>query len=1091
MRVDELRGGLISSVEVKPVTGRFDPVLARRGEVELQQTVDEVVLRWREYLWPVTGVDSRRHEALLTHLSGNLPMVAWAAHTSPEQVTVQLHAFTRELRFGTPITIGIDDAALEELRVRFRVGGGVPEVAQWLEQRLLLDTGGLSYRRAVISGGPQGADDAFRIFGNNISVDVRRQDDRLRVQRVIKGGRMDAAVLQLLCAPLSFTDLSSTAELASGARHALEEAVRADDSYLRIWTTYNELEREAILRRARAVGAIPYDRCEQRRDGGWRFVLANVDELESRLATLLDSDRFELEAGERPPTWDNLESSVGKERGQRRLSAPLSWLDTTQRRLDLRAPEDDEDQPLPPPRGFLYLSLAGDRTRLKRRETAEQKLRTGTSPMPRLGLLLEGRPATQPYFRRRSAESPAVLQAFGGKPTGRQREALNVALNTPDIAVIQGPPGTGKTKVIAALQRRLAELAEKGEEVSHRILVSSTQHDAVENVVQRSEVFGLPPVKVGSRRGDDGAVIDAVEKFRVDRIERLRAKLREAPESERNLRARRIAVACLRAPVAPEEMARHLRELEDVLGELLPPKLHDRLQTRIAELTRPVTQGDLEEHELRLAAAKGIRVDAVTFEDDGPAKARKALLRLESVLSPAEADFLRRCAEWTEPSAPSWLEEGQTLKEALEDRLLTPPAPTVPTLDEQTQALLIDVINTVERQRQQSASGEDSALAAYLEDLENDPLAVQQALEHYTVVLAATCQQAAGRPMQLARGIDVGSVTFESVIVDEAARANPLDLFIPMSMARRRVVLVGDHRQLPHMLEPDVERELASAVEKGDIAREAQDALKHSLFERLWLLLKQLEDQDGIPRTVTLDMQFRMHPVLGDFVSRMFYERWGDGCVSSGGKPEDFAHTLPGYMKGKQPCVAAWLDVPGGPGRWERRGQSKSRPSEARRIARELRRLIEVDPRLTFGIITFYSAQVDEIGEALVHEGLAEPTNSGGWRIADAWRRTENHHGEFVERLRVGTVDAFQGKEFDVVFLSVTRSNEFPAETDEQLRRKYGHLLLDNRLCVGMSRQHRLLVVAGDRDFIRDAEPLLPLREFLTMCEGPHGVVLP
>ena len=32
------------------------------------------------------------------------------------------------------------------------------------------------------------------------------------------------------------------------------------------------------------------------------------------------------------------------------------------------------------------------------------------------------------------------------------------------------------------------------------------------------------------------------------------------------------------------------------------------------------------------------------------------------------------------------------------------------------------------------------------------------------------------------------------------------NLFIPMSMAQRRVVLVGDHRQLPHLLEPDVER---------------------------------------------------------------------------------------------------------------------------------------------------------------------------------------------------------------------------------------------------------------------------------------------
>jgi superfamily I DNA and/or RNA helicase len=345
--------------------------------------------------------------------------------------------------------------------------------------------------------------------------------------------------------------------------------------------------------------------------------------------------------------------------------------------------------------------------------------------------------------------------------------------------------------------------------------------------------------------------------------------------------------------------------------------------------------------------------------------------------------------------------------------------------------------------------------------------------------------------MQMARGIDVGSVTFETVIVDEAARSNPLDLFIPMSMARRRVVLVGDQRQLPHMLEPDVERELAAAVAKGDIASEAQAAVKLSLFERMQGLLRTLQDQDGNPRLVTLDTQFRMHPVLGDFVSRMFYERWGDGQVLSGGSAEDFAHDLPKYTKRKKPCVAAWLDVPGGPGQWEQRGQSKSRPPEARRIAKELRRLIEMDSRLTFGVISFYSAQVAELGAALVEEGLAEQTESGGWRIAEAWRRTEDHRGNLVERLRLGTVDAFQGKEFDVVFLSVTRSNELPGETDEQQRRKYGHLLLDNRLCVAMSRQHRLLVAAGDKEFIRAAEPLLPLREFLTLCEGPHGTVLP
>ncbi|RKH44291.1 AAA family ATPase [Corallococcus sicarius] len=1090
MRADELRGGLVSTVQVKPTAGRFDPLPTKSSEVELQQAGDEVVLRWGEHLWPVTGVDARKHESMMTVLGHNLPSVAWVAQISAGQATVQIHSFTRELRFGTPIAIGVDDLALEQLRSRFRVGGTVSDVAQWLDQRLLLAPGGHSYRRAVISGGSHDADDAFRILGTNLSIDVRRHNDHLRVERVIKGGRTDGAVLQLLCAPLSFADLSVAGELAVGARHALEEAVRADRSYLRIWTTYNEMEWEAVLRRARTVGAIRYERCEKRRDGGWRFILANTDDLETRLEAFLDSERFELEAGAVPPTWDDLERAGKRQRSQPSVAARVAWVDAARRQLDLRAPEDDEGQPKPPAEGFLYLSLAGDRTRLMRREYAEQRLRTGTSPMPQLGLLLEGRPAPQPRFASRSPKSEAVLQAFGGRPTQRQMKALDVALNTPDIAVIQGPPGTGKTKVIAALQRRLAELAEEGLEVSHRILVSSTQHDAVENVVQQSEVFGLPPVKVGSRREDDGGVIDGVEKFRADRIEQLRARLRQVPESERHVRARRIAVACLRAPAPPDEMARHLRELADALGPLLPPRLRDLIQQRISELTRPAASGDTEEQELRRRAAQGIRVDAISFEDDGPTKAHKALVRLGPMLSPEQDGFLRRCAEWNHATAPPWLDEGVVHKEALLDRLSVPPPPPGPTLDEKTRSLLIEVMDTAERQRQQSTAGEDSALAAYLEDLENDPAAVREALEHYTVVLAATCQQAAGRPMRMARGIDVGAVTFETVIVDEAARSNPLDLFIPMSMARRRVVLVGDQRQLPHMLEPDVERELAAAVAKGDIAAEAQAAVKLSLFERLQGLLRKLQDQDGNQRVVTLDMQFRMHPVLGDFVSRMFYERWGDGQVLSGASPEDFVHALPGYMRAQRPCVAAWIDVPGGPGHWERRGQSKSRPAEAKRIAQEVRRLLDVDPHLTFGIISFYAAQVKEIGAALVTQGIAEQTGSEGWRIAERWQRTDDHRGQRVERLRVGTVDAFQGKEFDVVFLSVTRSNELPGETDDQQRRKYGHLLLDNRLCVAMSRQHRLLVSVGDKEFIRAAEPLLPLREFLTLCEGPHGAIL-
>ena len=93
----------------------------------------------------------------------------------------------------------------------------------------------------------------------------------------------------------------------------------------------------------------------------------------------------------------------------------------------------------------------------------------------------------------------------------------------------------------------------------------------------------------------------------------------------------------------------------------------------------------------------------------------------------------------------------------------------------------------------------------------------------------------------------------------------------------------------------------------------------------------------------------------------------------------------------------------------------------------------------------------------------------------------------------VGTVDAFQGKEFDIVFLSVTRSNTIPAETDDDYRRKFGHLVVANRLCVAMSRQRQLLVAVGDQAMFRTdaARAAVPgLTRFLELCGGEDGLVV-
>jgi superfamily I DNA and/or RNA helicase len=226
-----------------------------------------------------------------------------------------------------------------------------------------------------------------------------------------------------------------------------------------------------------------------------------------------------------------------------------------------------------------------------------------------------------------------------------------------------------------------------------------------------------------------------------------------------------------------------------------------------------------------------------------------------------------------------------------------------------------------------------------------------------------------------------------------------------------------------------------------------------------------------------------MHPLLGRFVSRIFYEPHNDACIEPGRAEEEFQHDLPGF-EGK---VAGWIDVPWTPKHQETRGRSKSRPAEASRLAQELRRLVEAAPEFTFGVITFYAAQVQAIWRALADPGvgLAEEQEDGSYHIGSAFQ------GSGEERIRVGTVDAFQGVEFDVVFLSLTRSNTLAGDGEIARRRKYGHLLLENRLCVAMSRQKRLLVVFGDQAMIRDeaVEGLRPLVFFdRELCGGPHGV---
>jgi superfamily I DNA and/or RNA helicase len=88
--------------------------------------------------------------------------------------------------------------------------------------------------------------------------------------------------------------------------------------------------------------------------------------------------------------------------------------------------------------------------------------------------------------------------------------------------------------------------------------------------------------------------------------------------------------------------------------------------------------------------------------------------------------------------------------------------------------------------------------------------------------------------------------------------------------------------------------------------------------------------------------------------------------------------------------------------------------------------------------------------------------------------------------------------EFDVVFLSMVRTmpqNWKPrtGEAEKQARCLFGHLCLYNRLNVSMSRQKKLLVVAGDLGLLQcdlAAEFIPGLVDFFNLCRT-EGKVLP
>lgn len=1106
MKLKSFQHGEMITLSVSPESPNFQITTNVGQEVRLQfpQSGDETFVAFsNDNTLAVIPTDDSSRRRLETLRQTDPVRIVWLAgqhkQSGRETFTLQVHRFRTKWQLDETLMFGVDERIIERVSKLAGKSLNIQETFDWLKEKVTLPQENNDHIARFVVTGAFGQGGKFRILGNRIGVDVLPEDETLRVDTVatLSGAKQGFLPPQTLIEGcIEFVDSTVAGKMRQSIKARLDKIVEESDSYLALWRKYQSIEWQNLVRRAKELGWLYYNSFEALPNGLWKFkIKGNSKEDYLRFqSNLTASDYEDLETGtEIPPELLDKVVDEDEDSNDRNRSAvgKVERFRPDVLELLLR-PIDEDNDVLPPKEGYLFAAMHGDRTRLRRREQAVKRIKSADARLPQLGLILEGHPAQIRRSDTVRTFSKAVRDIFSDEPTQAQRDAINIALNTPDIAIIQGPPGTGKTKVITAIQVRLAELESEQPELAGRTLLTSYQHDAVDHAVSKSRVYGLPPVRLGGRMDGSNTREDEIQRWTAQAKEHIDASLADFSE-ERPLAIyktfRDLAAAYAAGCLPNVQLIEVIDNLIALPAGTLPTNLWDRLKSlRRKAVTVSGTGSNNFDDELRIKTVRGLRVTQESFSDDGPRKARQVLKMFEISLSSEDQTLLQAAVETPPGESFKDLSRLATFKDQLLDQL----AGSKNQVDNDTRdPEIMDALNlavsSLYQRMKTSKGGVADALQEFSDALKMDPRGVQETLESYSAVYAASCQQAVGHQMVDAKGGEKSDLSFENVIVDEAARANPLDLFIPISLATRRIILVGDHRQLPHILEPDIEKELSDNA--SELTRKA---LKESLFQRLFEDLRKREQQDGYPRVITLDSQYRMHPTLGNFVSRVFYEP--HESFKSPRPASDFIHGISGYMKAGKPVCAAWKDIPLRE-KGEVQGISKSRPSEAKWIAKEIRRLLIDDgSAVNIGVITFYRAQVDKILDAFISEGLAEKDpDTDIIKILPEWRTLERSDGSRDERLRVGTVDAFQGKEFDIVFLSVTRSNSLPSTSEEELRKKFGHLMLANRLCVAMSRQRRLLVAVGDKQMFSTNEAqnaVSGLSHFLEICGGEDGLVI-
>lgn len=279
---------------------------------------------------------------------------------------------------------------------------------------------------------------------------------------------------------------------------------------------------------------------------------------------------------------------------------------------------------------------------------------------------------------------------------------------------------------------------------------------------------------------------------------------------------------------------------------------------------------------------------------------------------------------------------------------------------------------------------------------------------------------------------------FDVVIMDEASKATPLEMAVPLVLGKK-IIIIGDHKQLPPMLDENTVDSSLEKIGQKELAEKLRKA--ESQFKRLF------ESAAKVRKTIvsTLDTQYRMHEDIMNTIKQFYEEELAAtgglkcGILGSMNDPDLSNKGSRWHGLSLEPILkpenhAIWIDVTTpetrlNPG-YKNEGELKAidlvlKALEQSEGYEDFMKSQKKNEDKEIGIITFYSAQSREIKRK--YKGC---------------------------NYRMDVVDRFQGMERNIIIVSTVRSNA---------KNNIGFAKEIERINVAFSRARRLLIVVGNK----------------------------